>query len=107
MEKPYVYALSRIEWQLFVSFTFVRERMPASVCRAYWFAWLRAVARIYGVHFKRVLWFLRSEFGEVGGRYHYHALVSGLPSHGLNDHANLRLMRLWEQQRPLVNRKDE
>jgi hypothetical protein len=107
VEKPFVFALSRIEWQLFCSLTFVRENMPASLCRRYWFTFARAVAEIQGVHFRRLLWLLRSEFGEIGGRYHYHALIGGLSHHGLSMGMIFRLKRTWEQALPLVLRKDE
>lgn len=107
MEKPFVFALSRIEWQLFCSLTFVRENMPVSLCRRCWFTFIRDVAEIQGVHFRRLLWLLRSEFGEIGGRYHYHALIGGLSHHGLNVHEIMRLKSAWEQVKPLVLRKDE
>jgi len=78
MEKPIVYALGRMEWQMFLTLTFARI-VPQVQRRLYWFAFVRAVARVYNLHFNRLVWLLRSEHGEMTGRFHYHALFRGIP----------------------------
>lgn len=105
MEKPAVMALSRFDWDLFVTLTFVRETMPMVLRRKYWFEFARTLAGNYSVHFRRLLWMLRTERGEQGGRFHYHALVGGLPHHARHERTCLVLMSQWEHQRPLVQRR--
>jgi hypothetical protein len=78
--------------------------MPEVLRRKYFFAFLRELASGVGLHFLSLLWLLRPENGEQTGRRHYHALVGGLPQHVLSDRYCLRLMAVWEHQRPLVRR---
>jgi hypothetical protein len=50
------------------------------VCAA--FAFFREAAHVAGVHFKKSMWCLRYETGEMTGRDHYHCLLSvGSPAH--------------------------
>lgn len=105
-EKPEIYALSRLPWQLFITLTFVRESLPVGLCRKYWFVYVRTIAGNFGVHFSNVLWLLRSEFGETNGRFHYHALVGGLPPHIITQATCFALKRQWVLQKPLTLRKD-
>ena len=99
-----MFALSRFEWQVFVTLTFVREHMPESVRRRYWFSFVRVVAGNFKRHFRRVLWLLRSEHGEQTGRFHYHALIGGLTPLSLTERDCLVMMSQWEHLRPLVER---
>lgn len=105
MEKPNVQVLARIPWDLFCTFTFMRENMPEGLRRKYYFSFLRLLSGDVAVHFKRLLWMLRPENGESTGRRHYHALISGIPKHVLTKRLCLVLMSQWEHQKPLVLRK--
>ncbi len=106
MEKPEVYALSRIDWQFFLTLTFVRENLPDSLRRKLWFAYVRTIAENFDVHFRCLVWLLRTERGELNGRFHYHALLSGLPPHVRTSATCFAFMAQWERLKPQTNRKD-
>jgi hypothetical protein len=76
---PEIYALSLIEWQLFASLTFKSEKLPDAVRIKMFFALMREQADNFGVHFKQMIWCLRTEAGEATGRLHLHAIIAGLP----------------------------
>lgn len=57
--KPELLALSNIQWQLFCTLTFKRERMGEGLRRSMLFAWLRKLAGNFGIHFGKVIWCLR------------------------------------------------
>ena len=77
---PEIWALSRVEWQLFGGVSWKSESLPESVRLAVWFAALRSLASILRIHFKSLLWVLRVERGEKFCRLHNHFLLGGLPS---------------------------
>jgi hypothetical protein len=95
MEKPEVFVISRYPWQFFVTLTF-RAVTVAGQRRRFWFAFLRAVADDFGLHFRDLLWCLREENGEITGRPHFHALIGGLPDHIRTPRTCLSLMHCWE-----------
>ena len=80
---PELFSLSLVGWQLFCTLTFDNKTVSKSerVKLAMFFALLRTQAGNFGIHFKRMMWVLRRENGELTGRYHYHALIAGLPPH--------------------------
>jgi len=100
-----VYNLSRIDWDLFFSATWARVGVPIPSRRKYWFSFLRSLADHVGVHYKRLLWLLRTENGEVGGLSHHHALVAGLPHHVCHEGLCYWCQETWEHQGPLVSRR--
>ena len=59
------------------------------VCAA--FAFFREAAHVAGVHFKKSMWCLRYETGEMTGRDHYHCLLS-VGSPPTNPHVPFRLL---------------
>jgi hypothetical protein len=65
------------------------------VCAA--FAFLREAARVAGVHFKKSMWCLRYETGEITGRDHYHCLLSVLGSEWVRIATCFYLMDFWEK----------
>ena len=93
---PEIYALSLIEWQLFASLTFKSERLADAVRIKMFFALMREQADNFGVHFKKIIWCLRIESGEITGRLHLHALIAGFPKHALTTATCFSLMRIWE-----------
>ena len=52
--KPELLALSKVDWQLFCTFTFKRERMADVRRQRMFFALLRTQAGNFGVHFKKL-----------------------------------------------------
>ena len=92
-----MYALSLIEWQLFVSLTFKSENLADAVRIKMFFALMREQADNFGVHFKETIWCLRREDGESTGRVHLHALIAGFPKHALTTATCFSFMRIWER----------
>lgn len=75
-----IHVLGLVDWQLFTTLTFKQAQLPERVRLAMAFGWLRGIAKAAHVHFKlELIWCLRLEHGELGGRLHFHALVGGLP----------------------------
>src|SRR5436309_894314 len=77
-QNPEAVCLRLINWQLFSTLTFesiVSE--PIRIKMA--FAWLRVLASNFRIHFHTLLWCLRQERGEIGGRLHFHSLIANLP----------------------------
>ena len=97
METPEAYHLTRIGWQLFGTLTFKSERLPERVRLAMWFAFARQTGKRLSVKFPRLLWCLRQEQGEIGGRRHFHCLMAGLPPAQLCPSLNFELMALWQK----------
>ena len=93
---PELFALSLIEWQLFVSLTFKSDKLADAVRIKMFFALMREQADNFGVHFKETIWCLRREDGELTGRGHLHALIAGLPRHLLTTATCFSFMRIWE-----------
>jgi hypothetical protein len=73
------HVLRRFYWQLFVTLTFVKPPTTRASSLPQVFTWIRDVARSSDVHFKRLMWVLRFEFGSVAGRAHYHLCLAGIP----------------------------
>jgi hypothetical protein len=79
-EMPEAYALRHFHWQFFVTLTF-RKTPRSKALRVSWvFAWLRETAALGHIHFRRLFWILRFEFGPKGLLGHYHLCLAGLPS---------------------------
>lgn len=102
MDRPDAFNLSKLEWDLFVTLSWVKLNLSTGERRKYWFSWLRALAERVGVHFRALRWILRTEFGETTAREHYHAVIGGLPGHSLNRALTAFLTFTWEQQGPLT-----
>lgn len=76
---PYWHALAAMRWQFFGHLTFKREAESEARRVARFAAMLRAIAYRWHAHFPRLLWCLRQEYGDLGGRVHFHFLLAGLP----------------------------
>src|ERR1044072_1201044 len=94
-KKPELLPLSWIEWQYFCSFTFKSASLADRVRRSIFLAMIRKEASNCGVHFRKVLWCLRAEIGESAGRYHYHALITGLPRQYISLRGCRALESIW------------
>jgi len=97
MVNPEFESLSKIEWQFFCSFTFKSVNLSERQRLAMFFALLRSQADNFGIHFTRLVWVLRREHGDIGGRLHYHALIAGLPSSGVTVRTCFAFRRIWER----------
>ena len=102
MKHPESWALGQVPWQFFCTLTWANQgsfKRPPSprrqVCAA--FAFLREAARVAGVHFKKSMWCLRYETGEMTGRDHYHCLLSVLGSQWVRLSTCFYLMDYWDK----------
>lgn len=84
--KPELPALSRIQWQFFVTLSLRRGTETNDWAVRRFFALSRELAGWFKVHFLDLKWCLRSEIGEATERKHFHALYSGLPEHTVHQH---------------------
>ena len=94
--------MGQVPWQFFCTLTWANagsfKRPPSprrQVCAA--FAFLREAARVAGVHFKKSMWCLRYETGEMTGRDHYHCLLSVLGSQWVQLATCFYLMDYWDK----------
>jgi len=86
-------------WSWFGTLTFKGTRIPGERRRMNMFYhWLRTVEKQMGLHKShRSIWLLRSEFGEMGGRTHFHFLLK-VPDGQNNPSRCFQAMATWEQQ---------
>jgi len=72
--------MSCIRWQIFAHLTLPDSLQEGSARRlcSLLFAFLREAASFQSVHFPALLWAVRWERGERGGRLHAHLLIGGL-----------------------------
>jgi len=99
---PEAWAVGQVPWQFFCTLTWANtgsfKRPPSprrQVCTA--FAFFREAAHVAGVHFKKSMWCLRYETGEMTGRDHYHCLLSVLGSEWVTVATCFYLMDFWEK----------
>ena len=97
MHNPELHSLAAVNWQYFCSFSFKSEKQFARFGSQMFVALVRIQARSFGVHFKKILWCLRRERGESTGRWHFHAVIAGLPP-SAGPRNCLALMSQWESQ---------
>lgn len=92
----YVSHARREKWQLFATLTFCSPVPPEGVRVKMLFAWLRIVSKKTGTYFPKLLWIARAEQGELNGRHHYHALISGLAPCGSMRSLCFQANEAWE-----------
>jgi len=95
MVSPLVHAITGAPWQVFAHYTFKNptpvEREAGVLLRNS----QRKACRLAHVHFESA-WFLsRGEFGELGGRFHYHMLIGNFPSYAGTSGFCLDLKNYW------------
>jgi hypothetical protein len=95
MHNPELHALAAVNWQYFCNFSFRSEKHCARFGPQMFVALVRIQAGSFGVHFSRVLWCLRRERGESTLRWHFHAVIAGLPPSAAERNC-LALMSQWE-----------
>jgi hypothetical protein len=79
METALTYTLQKVHWQFFGTLTFKSEKLPERIRLGMYFALIRRVCRWQKVPWRKCLWALRQESGEITGRLHFHFLLAGLP----------------------------
>lgn len=89
-------SLSKIGWQFFCSLTLKKELRNDDWAVKKFFALGREVSSWNHIHFKSLVWCLRSEDGEATGRRHYHALLAGLPEHTIHRGTCFAIKKFWE-----------
>ena len=97
METALTYTLQRVGWQFFGSLTFKSARLPERVRLAMFFALVRRVCRWFKVPFRRCVWALRQEPGEIGGRLHFHFPIAGLPPDAVQEATSMSMKAQWER----------
>ena len=96
METALTYTLQRVHWQFFGTLTFKSAKMPERVRLSMFFALVRRVCRWHKVPFRKCVWALRQEHGEIGGRLHFHFLIAGLPPLAVQVATAMSLKAQWE-----------
>lgn len=109
---PIATAASRVTWEHFCSLTLkgkflgeTEDGAAAHARRRILYAWFRKVEKAFGIPSGKLVFLAREESGEKTGRWHWHALLSGLyhvPGRGVIPSPNpksdaFRIMALWEQ----------
>lgn len=93
---PEAYCLRRFYWQLFATLTFLKPGTTRASSLPLVFVWLRYTAQAEGIHFRRLIWVLRFEFGPRGGRGHYHLCLAGLPPASMCQRLCRTLESAWQ-----------
>ena len=96
MDSPLTFHARREPWQFFATLTFSGSPEPSGPARARMlFAWVRKICRAFDLPWTGIFWLAREEGGEIGGRFHFHVLVSGLPPKAVTTSGNFILKNLW------------
>jgi hypothetical protein len=93
----YLPALVKVRWQFFGHLTFKYESEPEARRLARFTAVLRAVIRRRRTYFPDLLWCLRQEYGDLGGRVHFHFLLAGLPHREISAVACRQFETKWKR----------
>lgn len=94
---PELFTLTQIDWEFFATLTFKQEKLSDTVRIKMFFAWLRTQCEHGGIHFHKLLWFVRMERGELTGRKHFHALLAGFTSRHRTTTTCFAMMKDWEK----------
>lgn len=90
---PEAFRLRMMAWQVFGTLTFRHGRNDAfHIRKIALFNWLRDVAHTDRIHFKRLIWIARYEFGN-GGEGHFHLCLAGLQVLSCPDYESLWFRR--------------
>jgi hypothetical protein len=97
METALTYTLQRVHWQFFGTLTFKSARLPERVRLGMFFALVRCLCRWHKVPFRKCVWALRQEPGEITGRLHFHFLIAGLPPYAVQVATCMSIKAQWEK----------
>lgn len=96
MESALLHSLQRFEWQFFGSLTFRSAQLPERLRLKMWFSLMRETASWGHVSPNKLIWALRMEHGEVGGRLHFHFLLGALPGQYHVRERAFAMMGCWQ-----------
>lgn len=85
------------DWQVFGTLTFAGVEPNLCASRKIVFAHLYRAAKLLRIPFPRLVWALRVERGEKGGRLHYHCLLGGADGKRVTLATCFVLNSLWER----------
>jgi hypothetical protein len=97
METALTYTLQRVHWQFFGTLTFKSAKLPERVRITMFFAVVRCLCRWHKVPFRKCVWALRQEHGEITGRLHFHFLIAGLPPFAVQVATCMSIKAQWEK----------
>jgi len=97
METGLTYTLQRVHWQFFGTLTFKSARLPERVRLSMFFALVRYICCWHKVPFRKCVWALRQEHGEITGRLHFHFLIAGLPLYAVQVATAMSIKAQWER----------
>jgi hypothetical protein len=94
--QDYASSLALLPWEFFCTLTFSGNLPCIKICFGMALAWVRKCADVLGVDRHQLLTALRSERGELTGRFHFHCLLGGTQSaNRITDSHRLELA--WKQ----------
>ena len=97
METALTYTLQRVHWQFFGTLTFKSAKLPERVRLGMFFALVRSAWRWHKIPFRKCVWVLRQEHGEIGGRLHFHFLIAGLPLYAVQVATAMSIKAQWQE----------
>jgi hypothetical protein len=84
MLSPEIMSLSACRWDVIGTLTYRRAEVSERFRLSTWVTFMRRMSKRLGIRAGRLLWVLRQEKGERGGRTHNHCLIGGLPAGRVN-----------------------
>jgi hypothetical protein len=96
---PLVYAMREAPWQVFAHFTFKNPLPVAREAEVLVRNAQRKACRLAHVHFESAWFLCRGEFGELGGRFHYHMLFGNFPPFARSSGFCMDVKQFWSRLR--------
>ncbi len=93
---PENYSLTEIEWQIFGTLTF-SDYLPESTRISMFFILMREFAASSDVHWKKLLWVLKQEYGYGVDIPHFHFLVAVTPQQAICVKSCRQLREMWKR----------
>lgn len=75
---PEYFRCREVPWQIFATLTFRSKRAAVGFGRQMLFSFLRRLAKVQKIHFKKLMFLSKMEGGRSGDHWHIHLLVAGL-----------------------------
>lgn len=97
METGLTYTLERVAWQFFGTLSFKSVKVVERVRLCMWFSLARKLCRWFEVPWRKFVWALRQEPGEITGRLHFHFLCAGVPPAAVQVATCFSIMAQWEK----------
>jgi hypothetical protein len=99
MVSPLAHAIGDAPWQVFGTFTFMNPLPVNREAEVLVRNTMRKACRLAHVHFESAWFLTRGEFGEFGGRFHYHMLIGNFPPLARTTGFLMELRQYWRQLR--------